>query len=91
MTHPATAEGIYQGMRSGMLAAEALHGILNGGMSPASVFAHYESACRKVFGTSFRGALLWRSLVSAGGLDLLVGAMNRPVTQRMLARSMARM
>jgi geranylgeranyl reductase family protein len=91
MTHPATAEGIYQGMRSGMLAAEALAGILNGGISPARAFAHYESACRKVFATSFRGALLWRSLVSTGGLDLIVGAMNRPVTQRMLARSMARM
>ena len=73
------------------VAAEILSADLSLPDSPARVFAHYESACRKVFGTSFRGALLWRSLVSTGGLDLIVGAMNRPVTQRMLARSMARM
>jgi hypothetical protein len=30
-------------------------------------------------------------MVSAGGLDLLAGALNRPLTQRMLARAMARM
>ena len=30
MTHPATAEGIYQGMRSGMLGAEAASSILSG-------------------------------------------------------------
>ena len=28
LTHPATAEGIYQGMRSGMMAAEALRDVL---------------------------------------------------------------
>jgi flavin-dependent dehydrogenase len=30
MTHPATAEGIYQGMRSGMIAAEAVRDVVQG-------------------------------------------------------------
>lgn len=91
MTHPATAEGIYQGMRSGTLAAEALHDVLVGGGSPLSAFSRYEAACRRVFGMSFRGALLWRRLVSAGALDLVAAAMRRPIAQRMLAKTMARM
>jgi geranylgeranyl reductase family protein len=91
MTHPATAEGIYQGMRSGMLAAAALHGVISRGEPELRAFRDYESACRKAFGTSFLGAMVWRRMVSAGGLDLLAGAMNRPATQRVLARTMARM
>lgn len=91
MTHPATAEGIYQGMRSGMLAAQALHGILAAGADEAAAFAAYERACRRSFATSFRIAFLWRRFVGWDGLDLLAGAMNRPIVQRQLARGMARM
>jgi menaquinone-9 beta-reductase len=91
LTHPATAEGIYQAMRSGMLAAEALHGILRQNQAPALAFRRYERACRKAFGASFLGALAWRRFVSIGGLDVLVGAAKRPIAQRLLARGMARM
>lgn len=91
MTHPATAEGIYQGMRSGMLAAQALHDILKQRVDPALAFRDYERACRKAFEVSFRGAGLWRRLVSSGGLDVVVGALNRPVSRRLLARCMAQM
>jgi geranylgeranyl reductase family protein len=91
MTHPATAEGIYQGMRSGMLAAEALHDILLGNADEGTALARYEAACRKSFGTSFRGAFVWRRFVSWGGLDLLAGAVNRPAVRRQLARGMAQM
>ena len=91
MTHPATAEGIYQGMRSGMLAAQALHDILRRGVVPARALRNYERACRKAFEISFRGAGLWRRLVSNGGLDVAVGALNRPVARRLLARCMAQM
>jgi geranylgeranyl reductase family protein len=91
MTHPATAEGIYQGMRSGMLAAEALRDILRGGADEAAAQAGYEAACRRSFGTSFRGAFAWRRFVGWGGLDLLAGVMNRPIVQRQLARGMAQM
>jgi geranylgeranyl reductase family protein len=91
VTHPATAEGIYQGMRSGMFAAEALRDILLGNADESAAQAGYEAACRKSFGNSFRGAFVWRRFVSWGGLDLLAGAMNRPIVQRQLARGMAQM
>jgi geranylgeranyl reductase family protein len=91
ITHPATAEGIYQGMRSGMLAAQALHNILKGRAEPARTLREYERACRKAFAASFRGANLWRRFVSSGGLDAMVGMLNRPMSRRLLARCMAQM
>ena len=91
MTHPATAEGIYQGMQSGILAAEALRDILAGGDAEDAAQARYEAACRRSFGGSFRGASLWKRFVSWGGLDLLAGGLNRPFVQRRLARGMAKM
>jgi len=91
MTHPATAEGIYQGMRSGMLAAQALHAILRAGGDDGPELRRYERACRKAFATSFRGAAIWRCFIAAGGLDLLADIMGRPLPQRLLARGMARM
>ena len=91
MTHPATAEGIYQGMRSGMLAAEVLRDVLLGNADEGAAQARYEAACCKSFGTAFRGAFVWRRFVSWGGLDLLAGAVNRPVVRRQLARGMAQM
>jgi geranylgeranyl reductase family protein len=91
MTHPATAEGIYQGMRSGMLAAQALHSILKRDADPKRGLRSYERACAKAFNVSFRGASLWRQFVSSGGLDLTVGLLKRPASRRLLARCMAQM
>jgi geranylgeranyl reductase family protein len=91
MTHPATAEGIYQGMRSGMLAAQTLHDILKLRAEPARALRDYERACRRAFEVSFRGASLWRCLVNSGGLDVLAGALNRSMSRRLLARCMAQM
>jgi geranylgeranyl reductase family protein len=91
MTHPATAEGIHQGMRSGMLAAQALHAILNGHADPVRGLGDYETACRKAFGMSFRGATLWQGFVATGALDLVAGVMNRPTSRRLIARCMANM
>jgi geranylgeranyl reductase family protein len=91
MTHPATAEGIYQGMRSGMLAAQALSDIVKQRADPVRAMRDYESACRNAFGMSFRGAGLWRHLVMSGGLDLAARAVGNPTSRRLLARVMARM
>jgi flavin-dependent dehydrogenase len=91
MTHPATAEGIYQGMRSGMLAAQALCDILKDRAAPEQALRTYERACRKAFGISFRSAGAWRALVRSGGLDVIVSAMNSPAPRRLLARCMAQM
>src|SRR6185436_15753356 len=42
LTHPATAEGIYQGMRSGMMAAEAIRDVFCAGAAEEAAFAAYE-------------------------------------------------
>src|SRR5690606_11678776 len=63
MTHPATAEGIYQGMRSGMLGAEAVADILVGGQSEESATERYEQRCQRAFRLSFLGGGAFRRLV----------------------------
>jgi menaquinone-9 beta-reductase len=91
MTHPATAEGIYQGMHSGVLAANALHDILNRAAEPDAAFRAYQYACQKAFRLPFRRASAWRYFVETGGLDVTVGLLNRPFSRRLLARAMAHM
>jgi flavin-dependent dehydrogenase len=91
MTHPATAEGIYQGMASGMLAARALRDILERDVPPEQAFSAYERACRHAFTASFRGAAVWQWLVDHGGLDAIAGILNHPFSRGALARVMARM
>ena len=91
MTHPATAEGIYQGMQSGVLAARSLKDILDGGKQPEIALREYERACRAAFRLPFRGADIWRRFVNIGGLDLTVGVLNRPISRSFLARCMAHM
>jgi menaquinone-9 beta-reductase len=64
MTHPATAEGIYQGMRSGMLAAEAIAAI-GRGVSEGDAFEQYQRSCQRTFRRSFwAGALIKRAVAS---------------------------
>jgi flavin-dependent dehydrogenase len=64
MTHPATAEGIYQGMRSGMLAAEAIAAI-GRGVSEGDAFEQYQRNCQRSFRRSFwAGALIKRAVAS---------------------------
>ena len=64
MTHPATAEGIYQGMRSGMLAAEAIAAIVRGAAED-DAFEQFQRNCRRTFQRSFlAGALIKRAVAS---------------------------
>ena len=91
ITHPATGEGIYQGLRSGILAAQTLGKILKDGAKPERALREYERACQKAFGISFHSASLWRGLVRGGGLDLVVGVMNYSTSRRLLARCLAQM
>src|SRR5438046_5499634 len=72
MTHPATAEGIYQGMRSGMIAAEALRDVLSGTTTEENSWASYATQCRRAFQTSFLCAKLWRGAVTSSVLDSAV-------------------
>lgn len=87
MTHPATAQGMY----SGILAARCLRDIFNQVVEPEDALADYQRACGKAFRLSSRGASIWKQIVSAGGLDLTVGFLNRPASRSFLARCMAHM
>jgi geranylgeranyl reductase family protein len=89
LTHPATAEGIYQGMRSGMMAAETLRDVLVAGASEPSAFSAYERRCRKTFRASFVGGGLFRLLLRTPLLDGLVRASDAPLLRRTAARILA--
>lgn len=89
MTHPATAEGIYQAMRSGMLGAEAIAGALSGRVGEVEAFANYERECRKAFQLSFWGGGLFRKLVRTDAFDWMVSAGEQPIVQSATAKLMA--
>ena len=91
MTHPATAEGIYQGMRSGIIAAEVLKKVLAGSISDEKAGATYEAQCRRAFGLSFSSAKLWRRLVTSSMLDRIVAFSERPMMKTALGKLMAQM
>lgn len=91
MTHPATAEGIYQGMRSGMIAAEAVRDILRGHATERRAQAAYEQRCRDTFRLSFLGGGLFRTLVKTPLLDWLVRASEQPAVQSATAKLLAQM
>ncbi len=89
MTHPATAEGIYQAMRSGMLAAEAISDITNRSFDEATAFAGYEAACRKTFRASFLAGGAFRRVMRTSALDWVVRAGQTPAVQSVTAKLLA--
>ncbi len=91
MTHPATAEGIYQGMRSGMLGAEAVADVLSGRLSEDEAMALYEKKCRSAFQVSFWGGGVFRKLVKTDALDWMVRFTDQPIVQSATAKLMAQM
>jgi menaquinone-9 beta-reductase len=91
MVHPATAEGISQGMRSGIFAADAVAAALDGRLAERPARASYEARCRRAFGASFAAARLWRAAVTSSALDRVVAAVQHPAVKTALARLMARM
>lgn len=91
MTHPATAEGIYQGMRSGMLGAEAIADILSGRADERQAMATYEKRCRRAFQLSFLAGGAFRRLVRTDALDWVVRLGEAPIVSFATARLMAQM
>jgi geranylgeranyl reductase family protein len=89
LTHPATAEGIYQGMRSGMIAAETLRDVLLNGTDEGAAFAAYESRCRKTFRASFLCGGMFRLLLKTPVVDLIARAAGAPWMRRTAARLFA--
>jgi geranylgeranyl reductase family protein len=89
LTHPATAEGIYQGMRSGMIAACSLRDVLLNGENEGTAFAAYERRCRETFRTSFLCGGVIRTLLKTPFFDLMVRQSGRPIVRRAAASLLA--
>lgn len=89
LTHPATAEGIYQGMRSGMLAAESVRNVVMDGADEAAAFAAYERRCRSEFRVSFLAGGVVRSLLKTPVFDWMVKESQRPIVRRAAAQLLA--
>lgn len=91
MTHPATAEGIYQGMRSGMLAASPIRDVVFQAKRERDAWATYERRCRRAFGPSFGSAALWRGAVTSPVLDWVVSLGQQRMVRTAVAKLMAHM
>ncbi|MEM7676447.1 MAG: NAD(P)/FAD-dependent oxidoreductase [Myxococcota bacterium] len=91
MTHPATAEGIYQGMKSGMLSAEAVADILSGRFTESESMRSYEARCKQAFQMSFLGGRVFRRLLKTPALDWAVRFGEQAFVKSGAARVMAHM
>ncbi|MFN0061436.1 MAG: NAD(P)/FAD-dependent oxidoreductase [Myxococcaceae bacterium] len=91
MTHPATAEGIYQGMRTGMLAADALKTILSHQKDEDEALARYQWNCKKAFAISFWGSKLFHKATRTPLLDWVADLGNSPRVKRATGKLMAQM
>ena len=88
MTHPATGEGIYQAMRSGMFAAEAVAEVL-GGASEEETFDRYDRRCALTFMPSFWMGGLFRGVLRTPFLDVMVQTGSHPRIKNATARMLA--
>lgn len=91
MTHPATGEGIYQGMQSGIFAADALRDVLLRGRSESLALREYERTCSRTFLPSFWAGGAFRRVIKTPTLDWIVGVGQRPTVKRAVAEVLARM
>lgn len=91
MTHPATGEGIYQAMRSGMWAAETLRDILVKGKKEAKAFKRYERKCQLRFMPSFWIGRGFRELVNTPALDYVADVAQHRFTKQAVGMFLARM
>ena len=89
MTHPATAEGISQGLRSGIVAGECLRDVVLGGVREEAAFAEYERRCRQMFRGSFLLGGVLRGLVRTPVMDGIVALGKRPLVRKAAARCLA--
>jgi geranylgeranyl reductase family protein len=84
LTNVATGEGIYQAMRSGIFAADAVAAVARGDMREAHAWRQYVWRCRRTFTPGFLVAHLFRGAVRAGVLDGVAGAFGHPRARRLV-------
>ncbi len=86
LTNAATGEGIYQAMRSGVIAADAVSRVINHGMAEERAWQDYTRACRRTFVAGFLVGHMFRGAVRLGVLDLVARAYAQPRLRRMAGR-----
>lgn len=89
LTNIATGEGIYQAMRSGVLAADAIAAACQG-MPERQAWRRYVARCRGTFTPGFLLAHVFRGAVRAGALDAIARAFDRPWGQRVSTWALGR-
>jgi geranylgeranyl reductase family protein len=89
MTHPATGEGIYQAMHTGMLAAESIESITSARSSEPQAFAAYERLATRKFTPSFWAGAAFRGLLHTPLFDAAIKLGSRPRMQQATARMLA--
>jgi len=89
LTHPATGEGISQGMDSALFAAEAIADALAGRCTEPEALRRYDRRCATGFLPSFWLGRAFRGALHTPLLDGIVAATHRPEVQRAAARWLA--
>jgi geranylgeranyl reductase family protein len=85
LTNAATGEGIYQAMRCGVIAGEALAGVLEGRVAEPQAWRAYTRECRRTFAPGFIMGHAFRAAVRCGVLDGVALAYGQPRLRRMAA------
>jgi geranylgeranyl reductase family protein len=78
MVHPATGEGIAQGMRSGLLAADAIADVVLRGWPERAAAARYQAACTAAFTPSFLAGGAFLQLARTSALDRVAALSRSP-------------
>jgi geranylgeranyl reductase family protein len=91
MVHPATGEGIYQGMRSGMMAAETVRDILSGRVGEEAAFEDYQRRCQRAYTTPFWSTKLFQPIIDSPVPDWMAQAVQSPLMKRLAGKALAQM
>jgi geranylgeranyl reductase family protein len=89
MTNPATAEGIWQAMHSGMLAAEAVADVISGRRDERAAYLDYQAACKRAFLPSFWASRLFLAVADTKAFDWLVALGDVPVVRHAASKLLA--
>jgi menaquinone-9 beta-reductase len=85
LTNAATGEGIYQAMRCGAIAADAVARVLDGAATEAQAWHRYTREVRRTFAPGFVIGHAFRGAVRLGLLDLVARAYLQPRLRRVAA------
>ncbi len=83
LTNAATGEGIYQAMRCGVLAADAVARVMDRGAAEERAWRDYTRECRRTFAAGFLIGHAFRGAVRVGALDAAARVYQQPRLRRL--------